>query len=126
MKNNNKVASLQFIDLYVIECTVLSTFLTTQELIGFNIKPFKMESKHFTDGFNKMICERIMKELENDGSMSLLETKLTAWVRDVKTQYQKKMMNLLAANPIPMSVAKKYYEEMKLQYFERLSDGYRY
>lgn len=115
--------NLQYIDVYKIECTVLGTFLNTPELTGFNTEPFKMESKYFTNDFNKLICERLMKELENSGSMSLLTTKLSAWVRDVKRQYQQPWMELLTANPIPMSVAKKYYEEMKIQYMERLANG---
>jgi len=114
---------MQHIDIYKIECTVLNTFLGTSELIGFNIEPFEMEAKYFTNDFNKLICERLMKELEHDGSMSLLEKKLTAWVRDIKPKYQQTMMNILTANPIPMSVAKKYYEEMKIQYMERLANG---
>tara|TARA_R110002073_G_scaffold131310_2_gene278029 strand:+ start:1500 stop:1853 length:354 start_codon:yes stop_codon:yes gene_type:complete len=114
---------MEFIDIYKIECTVLSTFLFTPELLGFNTEAFKMESKYFTNDFNKMICVRVMKELDDNGSMSLLEIKLSAWVRDVKKQYQAPMMELLTASPIPLSVAKKYYEEMKIQYFERLTNG---
>ena len=115
--------NLQYIDIYVIECTVLGTFLNTPELIGYNTEPFKMEAKYFTNDFNKLICERVMKELEHNGSMSLLEVKLTAWVRDVKPRYQQPMMNILTAKPIPMSVAKKHYEEMRSQYMERLANG---
>lgn len=115
--------NLQYIDIYIIECTVLNTFLGTSELIGFNIEPFKMESKYFSNEFNKLICERIMKELDNDGCMSLLETKLNAWVRDIKPKYQAPFLNIISKCPIPMSVAKKYYEEMKIQYMERLANG---
>jgi len=114
---------LQHIDTYKIECTVLGTFLNTPELIGFNTEPFKMESKYFANDFNKLICERLMKELEHSGSPSLLEIKLSAWVRDVKIKYQQAYSNITTSKPIPMSVAKKYYEEMKIQYMERLANG---
>ena len=112
-----------YIDIYKIECTVLGTFINTPELVGYNIEPFKMESKYFDNDFNKLICERVMKELDNDGSMSLLETKLSAWVRDVKNKYQAPYLNIILCKPIPLSVAKKYYEEMKIQYMERLTSG---
>ena len=115
--------SMQFIDIYNIECTVLSTFLCTPEGLGYDSEAFKMESKYFTNDFNKLICNRLMEELDNKGSMSLLEIKLSAWVRDVKHQYQQSMLNIICSCPIPLSVAKQYYDEMKLQYFERLTNG---
>ena len=115
--------SMQFIDIYNIECTVLSTFLCTPEGIEYNTEAFKMESKYFTNDFNKLICKRVMSELDNKGSMSLLEIKMSAWVRDVKKQYQQSFLNIICSGAIPMSVAKKYYDEMKLQYFERLTNG---
>jgi len=114
---------MQYIDIYTIECTVLNTFLGTSELIGFNIEPFKMESKYFTNDFNKLVCDRVMKGLEDNTSMSLLETKINAWVRDVKPKLQTPFLNIITAKPIPMSVAKKYYEEMKIQHVERLANG---
>jgi len=114
---------MQYIDVYKIECTILNTFLSTSELIGFNTEPFKMESKYFTNDFNKLICDRVMSELEAKGSMSLLETKINAWVRDIKKNLQGSFLNIITSSPIPMSVAKRYYEELKIQHFERLANG---
>ena len=112
---------MQYIDLYKIECTVLNTFIGIPESIGYNIEPFNIESKYFTNDFNKIICNRIMKEIEVKGSMSLLQTKLIAWCRDVEKRYQSEMLNIISADVIPMSVALKYYNEMKIQYLERLT-----
>ena len=112
---------MQYIDLYKIECTVLNTFIGTPESIGYNIEPFNLESKYFTNDFNKIISSRVIKELKANGCMSLLQTKLIAWCRDVEKRYQSEMLNIISADVIPMSVALKYYNEMKIQYLERLA-----
>lgn len=114
---------LQYIDIYKIECTVLNTFISGGEYIEHNIEPFKMESKYFVNDLNKMLCERIMKQIDNNMSMGILSLKLEAWIRDVKPKYKNDFLSIICNGVLPMSVAKKYYDEMKVQYIERLANG---
>jgi len=114
---------LEYIDIYKIECTVLNTFISGGELVEHNIEPFKMESKYFTNDFNKMLCKRVMKQLDDNMSMGVLSIKLEAWVRDIQPRHKSDFLNIICNGVLPMSVAKKYYEEMKIQYMERLANG---
>ena len=109
--------------LYKIECAILNTFISHPEYIENNSEPFKIESKYFSTDFNKMICERVMKELEGNNCVSILQIKLDAWIRDIKPQFIKQWQEITMQGVLPMSVAKKYYEELKLQEIERLANG---
>jgi len=114
---------LEYIDIYKIECAVLNTFISGGEYVEHNIEPFKMESKYFQGELNKMLCDRVMKQIEDDLSMGVLSIKLSAWVRDIQPRYKSDFLNIICNGVLPMSVAKKYYEEMKIQYMERLANG---
>ena len=109
--------------LYKIECAVLNTFISHPEYIEKNSEPFKIESKYFSTDFNKMICERVMKELEGNNCVSLLQIKLDAWIRDIKPQFTNQWQEITMQGVLSMSTAKKYYEELKLQEIERLANG---
>ena len=114
---------MQNIDQYKIECAILNSFLSIPECLELTTKPFKMESKYFINDFNKMICERIMKRLDEGLSFSLLEIKIGAWIRDVKPQYSQYWFNIICNVPLPLEIAKQYYEEIKLMEIERLANG---
>jgi hypothetical protein len=108
---------------FKIECAILNTFVFHPHYIEANIKPFKMEAKYFSTDFNKMICERLMRELEGNNCVSLLQIKLDAWIRDIKPQYISQWLEIICQGVLPMSVAKKYYDELRLQEIERLANG---
>ena len=109
--------------IYKIECAILNTFISHPEYIEANTKPFKMEAKYFSTDFNKMICDRVMKELEGNSCVTLLQIKLDAWIRDIKPQYMNLWLDIICQGVLPMSTAKRYYDELKLQEIERLANG---
>jgi len=111
------------ISTYEIECALLNSFISVGESIEYNSEPFKMESKYFTSDFNKTICERVMKHLEDKASLSLFSIKMEAWVRDVSPSNHQNWFNIVGRVPIPMTIAKQYYEHIKINEIERLSNG---
>jgi hypothetical protein len=101
-----------------IEESVLASFFVLDDNIE-NNEPFELDSKYFFGEFNKMLCERINKAIKEKDSMSLLEIKIEAWVRDVKPQFKKDWINISTKVPMPMCIAEKYYKELKIAEVER-------
>ena len=63
---------------YKLECSVLATLLNNESEL--NEKPFKIDCKYLVNDFNKLICERLMKHLEDNKSTSLFNDCLSKGV----------------------------------------------
>ena len=79
-----------------------------------------MEKQYFTNDFNKIVCTKIMEHLEHNKSLTLLNIKIEAWIRDVKPQYSQSFVNIIAATPLTMNIAKEHYAELKILSKERI------
>lgn len=97
-----------------IERTIISTMLFNEEYLY--EKAITLDEKYFVLPFHKMLIKRIIEGVTKGESISRLNIKLDAYFRDVKTEYQKVYIDILATVPLPMKVAQQYYEELKIQY----------
>jgi hypothetical protein len=105
---------------YGIECAILATLLTTEKILNQDdVKYFEFDPGYFADDFNKLIATKIKEYIDAGKSLSLLETKLEAWIRDTKPEYAQRWFKIIGVFPLPMSVAEAYYKDIKDTEIER-------
>lgn len=100
-----------------IEASIIISFLDNE--IGLNEPFFKIESKYFENFFNKMVVDRINKAIENNESLSLLDIQLEEWVATKQQSYQMLYLDIVSQTPLPMNLAKKYYNKLKMDFIKK-------
>lgn len=99
-----------------IELSVLSSFLDCEKYN--DTKYFYLNEEVFISDFNKTIANKINDHVAKNKSLTLFKAKLIDFASS-KPKIQQNVLNIISTTPLPMGVAKKYYEDLKLQLIER-------
>jgi hypothetical protein len=102
-----------FANKYAIECAILVTILSS-EYLQTTETPFDIDERYFTYSLNKTIAKRVKEAIQRDESLSVLDFKLYEWCEHNPTRRQQ-FGHILEQSPLPMKVAKAYYEYIKIE-----------
>lgn len=97
-----------------IESTVIASLLLNESYLY--EEAFIIDEAYFVLPFHKMLVKRIREGIEKGESLSLLNIKLDAYIRDVKFEYEKEWINIIASMPLSMKIAHQYYEDIKVKH----------
>lgn len=100
-----------------IEAAIIISFLENEIL--HNEPYFKIESKYFENFFNRIVVDRINKAIKEKESLSLINIQLEEWVATEQQSYQMLYLDIASQIPLPMSLAKKYYDKIKIDYIQK-------
>ena len=103
-----------------VEDAILSSFLFAP-IMSDTKKLFKLNVDYFTTAFRKRVAENINKAIDND-TLGMLDTTIEEKVTG--TRFHIVYLDILAQTPMPISLAKKYHDDLlRKRYNSNLARG---